>query len=128
MASRSAYDVVKLTRSADRVTATEIIESGLDGFVEFHGDRLFGDDAAVVAGIGWKDGRAITVIAIERGTTTKERVRRNFGMPHPEGYRKALRLMQQAQKFGRPVLCLVDTSGAYCGIGAEERGHRSEPR
>lgn len=121
-ASRSAYDVVKLTRSADRVTATEIIESGLDGFVELHGDRLFGDDAAVVAGIGWKDGRAITVIAIERGTTTKERVRRNFGMPHPEGYRKALRLMRQAQKFGRLVLCLVDTSGAYCGIGAEERG------
>lgn len=120
--SRSAYDVVKLTRSADRVTATEIIESGLDGFVELHGDRLFGDDAAVVGGIGWKDGRAITVIAIERGTTTKERVRRNFGMPHPEGYRKALRLMRQAQKFGRPVLCLVDTSGAYCGIGAEERG------
>lgn len=121
-APRSAYDVVKLTRSADRVTATEIIESGLDGFVELHGDRLFGDDAAVVAGIGWKDGRAITVIAIERGTTTKERVRRNFGMPHPEGYRKALRLMRQAEKFGRPVLCLVDTSGAYCGIGAEERG------
>ena len=120
--SRSAYDVVKLTRSADRVTATEIIESGLDGFVELHGDRLLGDDAAVVSGIGWKDGRAITVIAIERGTTTKERVRRNFGMPHPEGYRKALRLMRQAQKFGRPVLCLVDTSGAYCGIGAEERG------
>ena len=118
----SAYEVVKLTRSAERATASEIIECGLDGFVELHGDRLFGDDAAVVAGIGWKEGRPITVIAIERGTTTKERVRRNFGMAHPEGYRKALRLMRQAQKFGRPVLCLVDTSGAYCGIGAEERG------
>ena len=118
----SPYEVVKLTRSAERATASEIIECGLDGFIELHGDRLFGDDAAVVAGIGWKEGRPITVIAIERGTTTKERVRRNFGMAHPEGYRKALRLMRQAQKFGRPVLCLVDTSGAYCGIGAEERG------
>ncbi len=118
----SAYDVVKLTRSAERTTATEIIEHGLDGFIELHGDRLYGDDAAVVAGIGWKDGRPLTVVAIERGTTTKERVRRNFGMAHPEGYRKALRLMRQAEKFGRPVLCLVDTSGAYCGIGAEERG------
>ncbi len=120
--ARSPYDIVKLTRSAERATASEIIERGLDGFVELHGDRLYGDDAAVVAGIGWKDGRPLTVIAIERGTTTKERVRRNFGMAHPEGYRKALRLMRQAEKFGRPVLCLVDTSGAYCGIGAEERG------
>ena len=76
----------------------------------------------MVAGIGWKDGRPVTVIAVERGTTTKERMRRNFGMAHPEGYRKARRLMRQAEKFGRPVLCLVDTSGAFCGIGAEERG------
>ena len=118
----SAYDIVKLTRSTDRATALELLERGLDGFVELHGDRLFADDAAVVAGIGWKDGRALTVIAIERGNTTKERVRRNFGMAHPEGYRKAQRLMRQAEKFHRPVLCLVDTSGAYCGIGAEERG------
>ena len=99
-----------------------MISLGLDGFVELHGDRYFGDDAAVVAGIGWKNGRPVTVIAIERGTTTKERMRRNFGMAHPEGYRKARRLMRQAEKFGRPVLCLVDTSGAFCGIGAEERG------
>ena len=99
-----------------------MISLGLDGFVELHGDRYFGDDAAVVAGIGWKDGRPVTVIAVERGTTTKERMRRNFGMAHPEGYRKARRLMRQAEKFGRPVLCLVDTSGAFCGIGAEERG------
>ena len=90
--------------------------------MELHGDRLFADDAAVVAGIAWKGERVMTVIAIERGATTKERVRRNFGMAHPEGYRKALRLMRQAEKFGRPVVCLVDTSGAYCGIGAEERG------
>ena len=119
---QSAYDIVKLTRSTDRATALELAQRGLDGFVELHGDRLFADDAAVVAGIGWKGGRVLTVVAIERGNTTKERVRRNFGMAHPEGYRKALRLMRQAEKFGRPVVCLVDTSGAYCGIGAEERG------
>lgn len=119
---KTALEIVKQTRSADRATAGEMISLGLDGFVELHGDRYFGDDAAVVGGIGWKDGRPVTVIAIERGTTTKERMRRNFGMAHPEGYRKARRLMRQAEKFGRPVLCLVDTSGAFCGIGAEERG------
>ncbi|WP_455136313.1 acetyl-CoA carboxylase, carboxyltransferase subunit beta [Thermophilibacter sp.] len=119
---QSAYDIVKLTRSTERATALELIERGLDGFVELHGDRLFADDPAIVAGIGWKGDEVLTVIAIERGNSTKERVRRNFGMAHPEGYRKALRLMRQAEKFGRPVLCLVDTSGAYCGIGAEERG------
>lgn len=121
-APRTPYDIVRLTRSTERATALELIEHGLDGFVELHGDRLYADDEAVVAGIGWKDGRVLTVIAIERGRSTKERVRRNFGMAHPEGYRKARRLMRQAEKFGRPVLCLVDTSGAYCGIGAEERG------
>lgn len=107
-----------------------MISLGLDGFVELHGDRYFGDDAAVVAGIGWKDGRPVTVIAIERGTTTKERMRRNFGMAHPEGYRKARRLMRQAEKFGRPVLCLVDTSGAFCRHRCRGtrsgRGHRPE--
>ena len=118
----SAYDIVKLTRSTERATALELIERGLDGFVELHGDRLYADDPAIVAGIGWRGGEVLTVIAIERGSSTKERVRRNFGMAHPEGYRKALRLMRQAEKFGRPVVCLVDTSGAYCGIGAEERG------
>ena len=118
----SAKKFGKQTRSANRATAGEMISLGPDGFVELHGDRYFGDDAAVVGGIGWKDGRPVTVIAIERGTTTKERMRRNFGMAHPEGYRKARRLMHQAEKFGRPVLCLVDTSGAFCGIGAEERG------
>ena len=121
-APKTALEIVKQTRSADRATAGEMISLGLDGFVELHGDRYFGDDAAAVAGIGWKDGRPVTVIAVERGTTTKERMRRNFGMAHPEGYRKARRLMRQAEKFGRPVLCLVDTSGAFCGIGAEERG------
>src|SRR5699024_6923796 len=87
-----------------------------------HGDRRFGDDPAVVGGLARLGGMPVTVIAIEKGHTAKERSYRNFGAPHPEGYRKALRLMKQAEKFGRPVICFVDTSGAYCGIGAEERG------
>ncbi|WP_346674910.1 acetyl-CoA carboxylase, carboxyltransferase subunit beta [Enorma phocaeensis] len=118
----SAYDIVKAARGAQRPTALELIERGLDGFIELHGDRLFSDDPAVVAGIGWKDGRVFTVIATERGRNTKERVARNFGSAHPEGYRKARRLMLEAERFERPVLCLIDTAGAYCGIGAEERG------
>lgn len=97
--TKIALEIVKQTRSADRATAGEMISLGLDGFVELHGDRYFGDDAAVVAGIGWKDGHPVTVIAIERGTTTKERMRRNFGMAHPEGYRKARRLMRQAESL-----------------------------
>ncbi len=121
-AAPDAYEIVKGTRSADRTTAYQILEQGFDGFVELHGDRLYGDDGAIIAGIAWKGSRAVTVIAIERGRSTKERVARNFGMANPEGYRKALRLMREAERFGRPVLCLVDTSGAFCGIGAEERG------
>ena len=91
-------------------------------FLEFHGDRCFGDDPAILGGIGRIGGIPVTVIAQEKGRTTKENVRRNFGMPSPEGYRKALRLMKQAEKFGRPILCLVDTPGAFCGLEAEERG------
>ncbi len=121
-AATDAYDIVKMTRSTDRPTSLELLERSLDGFVELHGDHLYGDDAAVVAGIGWRAGRVLTVIALERGRSTKERVRRNFGMAHPEGYRKALRLMREAERFGRPVVCLVDTSGAYCGVEAEQRG------
>ena len=90
--------------------------------MECHGDRRYGDDPAIVGGIARLNGNPVTVIAMEKGHTAKERVQRNFGAPHPEGYRKALRLMKQAEKFGRPVVCFVDTSGAYCGIGAEERG------
>ena len=119
---KSAYDAVKYIRSSKHPTALSLIEASCDGFVELQGDRLYGEDKAVVAGIGWKGGAAFTLIAIERGRSMKERVTRNFGMAHPEGYRKALRLMKQAERFGRPILCLVDTSGAYCGIGAEERG------
>ncbi|EJW95553.1 acetyl-CoA carboxylase, carboxyl transferase, alpha subunit, partial [gut metagenome] len=97
--------------------------SGLfEQFIELHGDRLFGDDKAVVGGIALFDGEPVTVIAQEKGTTTKENIARNFGMPSPEGYRKALRLMKQAEKFHRPVICFVDTPGAFCGLEAEERG------
>ncbi len=118
----SAYDRVRNARSAERATASDIIENLFADFVELHGDRGFRDDAAVVAGVASLDGRPVTVIATERGRNLKERVARNFGSAHPEGYRKALRLMQQAERFGRPVVCLIDTSGAYCGIEAEERG------
>jgi acetyl-CoA carboxylase carboxyl transferase subunit beta len=116
------FERVRNARSADRPTALALIEGIFDDFVELHGDRSFKDDAAVVGGVASLGGRPVTVIGTERGTNLKERVTRNFGSAHPEGYRKALRLMQQAEKFGRPVVCLIDTSGAYCGIEAEERG------
>ena len=118
----TAWDIVKNARSQNRPTTLEIIERTLDGFIELHGDRAFGDDHAIVGGLGWKDGRVMMVVATERGRSTKERVDRNFGSAHPEGYRKAQRLMREAERLGLPVACLIDTSGAYCGIGAEERG------
>ena len=118
----TAYERVKNARSTKRPTSAALIDRAFDQFVEMHGDRSFKDDAAVVGGIALLDGRPVTVIGTERGQNLKDRVARNFGSAHPEGYRKALRLMEQAQKFGRPVVCLVDTSGAYCGIEAEERG------
>ncbi len=117
-----AIDHVRAARATDRATGRFYIDRLIQDFVEFHGDRRYGDDPAVVGGVGRLGGRPVTVIALEKGADTKERVRRNFGSAHPEGYRKALRLMKQAEKFGRPVLCLVDTAGAYCGIGAEQRG------
>lgn len=113
---------VRAARALDRATGRFYIEHIFDHFMELHGDRRFGDDAAVVGGVAWLKGRPVTVIALEKGTNTKERIRRNFGMAHPEGYRKALRLMKQAEKFHRPVICFVDTAGAFCGIGAEQRG------
>jgi acetyl-CoA carboxylase carboxyl transferase subunit alpha len=100
----------------------DFIHNIFTDFMEMHGDRRFADDPAVVGGLGYLDGVPVTVIATEKGRDTKSRLRRNFGAPNPEGYRKALRLMKQAEKFGRPVVCFVDTSGAFCGIGAEERG------
>lgn len=116
------YDKVKLARDNNRPTGVDYINNIFKGFIELHGDRRFADDAAVVGGIAYLNGSPVTVIAIEKGHSTKERVMRNFGAPNPEGYRKALRLMKQAEKFGRPIICFVDTSGAYCGVGAEERG------
>lgn len=117
-----AYERVKLARDSKRPTGLDYIKNIFKGFIEFHGDRRYADDPAVVGGIAKLDKVPVTVIAIEKGHTAKERTYRNFGMPKPEGYRKALRLMKQAEKFGRPIICFVDTSGAYCGIGAEERG------
>ncbi|MGN0505975.1 MAG: acetyl-CoA carboxylase carboxyltransferase subunit alpha [Lachnospiraceae bacterium] len=120
--SEAAYERVRLARDKDRPTGLDYIKNIFRGFIEFHGDRRYADDTAVVGGIAVLDSRPVTVIAIEKGHTSKERTYRNFGAPNPEGYRKALRLMKQAEKFGRPVICFIDTSGAYCGIGAEERG------
>ena len=122
MNSNTAYEKVKIARSNKRPTSVDYIDNLLTDFIEQHGDRRFADDGAIVGGVARLDGKPITVIGIEKGRNTKERMQHSFGSPNPEGYRKALRLMKQAEKFHRPVLCLVDTSGAYCGIGAEERG------
>lgn len=116
------YDIVRGARGDGRLTATDYIRAMIPDFFELHGDRLYGDDQAVVAGIGTLRDMPVTVIGIEKGKTTEERIKHNFGSAHPEGYRKALRLMKQAEKFRRPVLCLVDTAGAFCGIDAEEHG------
>lgn len=116
------YDVVLEARSNNRLCASEYIKEIVDDFMEFHGDRRFGDDAAVIGGIGLIEGLPVTVIGIEKGSSIGERIRHNFGSAHPEGYRKALRLMKQAEKFNRPVVCFVDTAGAFCGVEAEERG------
>ena len=118
----SAYEKVLLARAKDRPTGISYIENIFEDFIELHGDRRFADDPAIVGGIATLHGRPVTVIAMEKGKDMRERVRRNFGAPNPEGDRKALRLMEQAEKFHRPVVCFVDTSGAFCGMGAEERG------
>lgn len=120
-----AWERVQAARNPQRPTAQFYIDNMIDGFMELHGDRCFGDDPAIIGGIGLLGGLPVTVIAQEKGGSTQEKAKRSFGSPHPEGYRKALRLMQQAEKFNRPVLCLVDTQGAFCGIGAEERGQGS---
>nr|WP_106780389.1 acetyl-CoA carboxylase carboxyl transferase subunit alpha [Lysinibacillus timonensis] len=116
------WDRVQVARHPERPTTLDYINEIFTDFVEFHGDRVYGDDEAIVGGIAFFDGEPITIIGHQRGKTTKENIRRNFGMPHPEGYRKALRLMKQAEKFGRPILCFIDTKGAYPGKAAEERG------
>ena len=118
----SAWDRVLLSRQNDRPVGTDYIELLFTDFRELHGDRQFGDDGAIVGGVAMFHGRPVTVIVQEKGRTTKENIARGFGMPKPEGYRKALRLMKQAEKFRRPVFCIVDTPGAFCGMEAEERG------
>ena len=116
------YERVKAARSSKRPTGLDYIRHMFSNFIELHGDRRYGDDSAIIGGVAFLGTRPVTVIAIEKGHTAKERTDRHFGNPHPEGYRKALRLMKQAEKFSRPIVCLIDTSGAYCGVEAEERG------
>lgn len=118
----AAWDRVLTSRMAERPTGLDYIERIFTDFIEFHGDRYFGDDGAVVGGVALFKGMPVTVIAQQKGKNTKDNIKRNFGMPSPEGYRKALRLMKQAEKFHRPIICFVDTPGAFCGLEAEERG------
>ena len=118
----TAWQRVELSRRKDRPVGSDYIDELFTDFVEFHGDRYFADDKAIIGGVARFHGMPVTVIAQAKGRNTKENIERNFGMPEPEGYRKALRLMKQAEKFARPVICLVDTPGAFCGLEAEERG------
>ena len=118
----TSWDRVMLSRMQDRPVGADYIENLFTDFMEFHGDRLFGDDPAIIGGVARFHGIPVTVIAQAKGRNTKDNIRHNFGMPSPEGYRKALRLMKQAEKFRRPVICFVDTPGAFCGLEAEERG------
>ena len=118
----TAYERVRIARGAKRPTGMDYLQNVFHGFFELHGDRCYADDPAIVGGLAYLGATPVTVIAIEKGHTAKERVQRGFGAPQPEGYRKALRLMREAEKFHRPVVCFVDTSGAGCNVGAEERG------
>lgn len=118
----TTWQKVQIARHAGRPTSLHYIRTIFTDFMELHGDRLYGDDSAIVGGIAKLNGQPVTVIGHERGVDTKDKIARNFGLPHPEGYRKALRLMQQADKFGRPIICFVDTQGAHPGVEAEERG------
>jgi acetyl-CoA carboxylase carboxyl transferase alpha subunit len=120
--SLTAWEKVCLARRKDRPTARSYLSEIVSDFIELRGDREFADDAAIIAGIGRIGSVPVTIIAQEKGTNTSERVKCNFGMPHPEGYRKAIRIARQAEKFNRPVICLVDTQGAHCGVDSEERG------
>lgn len=121
-ASITPWQRVQMVRHPKRPTTLDYINLIFDDFYELHGDRTFRDDEAIVGGIALLDGRPVTVVGPQKGRDTKENIRRNFGLPHPEGYRKAIRLMEQAEKFGRPVISLIDVVGAYPGIEAEERG------
>lgn len=116
------WDRVQMARHPDRPTTLNYIDALFTDFIEFHGDRFYGDDKAIVAGIAFYENKPITIVGHQRGKDTKENILRNFGMPHPEGYRKALRHMKLAEKFNRPIICFIDTKGAYPGKAAEERG------
>ncbi len=114
--------IVREAREQSRLTALDFSNGIFDEFIELHGDSSFRDDGAVIGGIGWLGDQAVTVLGIQKGKSLHDNLKRNFGQPHPEGYRKALRLMKQAEKFGRPVVTFINTAGAYPGVGAEERG------
>ncbi|EJP6473132.1 acetyl-CoA carboxylase carboxyltransferase subunit alpha [Clostridium sporogenes] len=120
--SKNAWQRVTLARLKERPTALDYINIIFDDFIELHGDRSFSDDQSIVCGIGLLNNKSVTIIAQQKGKNTKDNIKRNFGMPKPEGYRKALRIMKQAEKFKRPIICFIDTPGAFCGIDAEERG------
>ena len=114
--------IIKEARDQARLTALDFAQGICEDFIELHGDRSFRDDGAVIGGIGTLNSQPITIVGIQKGRNLQDNLRRNFGQPHPEGYRKALRLMKQAEKFGRPIVTFINTAGAYPGIGAEERG------
>lgn len=117
-----AYEIVMAARDESRPTAVDYINDTVEDFIEFHGDRLHGDDKAIIAGIGRLGNIPVTVIGVEKGKNTQDRISHNFGSAGPEGYRKALRLMKQAEKFRRPIICFVDTAGAFCDVASEENG------
>ena len=120
----TAWEIVEIARNPKRKTSIDYIENIFDDFIELHGDRNFKDDKAIICGLGKINNQNFTIIAEQKGRDTKENIERNFGMPNPESYRKAIRFMHQAEKFGRPIITFIDTKGAYPGIGAEERGQR----
>lgn len=122
MENRTAWEIVQLARDIKRPTARYYIENIFTDFLELHGDRNFADDGAIIGGIARLDGVPVTVVGHEKGVNLSDKAQRNFGSAHPEGYRKTMRLLKQAEKFSRPAICIVDTQGAFCGIGAEERG------
>ncbi|WP_207733647.1 acetyl-CoA carboxylase carboxyltransferase subunit alpha [Clostridium celatum] len=117
-----AWDRLEIARMVERPNADEYIKLIFNNFIELHGDRYYKDDKAVIGGIGFLEDIPVTIIGIQKGKNLKENIERNFGSAHPEGYRKAIRLMKQAEKFNRPIICFINTSGAYCGVEAEERG------
>lgn len=118
----TANEIVQLSRKQDRPTSLDYFQTIFDDFQEFHGDRLYADDGAIVGGVATLAGKPVTLVGIQKGKNLQDNIKRNFGAPNPEGYRKALRLMKQAEKFKRPVITMINTAGAFCGVGAEERG------